>query len=268
MTVYPIVFLKAELKMEVDIVRIESGKRRISNDIITDESFLTIYLNDIELLTLACTKENVRELSVGFLFSAGLIHSLDDIARVFVSTNNTITSIELKDREFNTDILFKRIYTSGCGKGVLFPSVLDLAHQTVIQSELTVQSERIIELMRAFERKSESFKKTGGVHSAALSDGSKILVFSEDIGRHNCIDKIIGIALYTNVNMNNSLVLTSGRISSEIIFKLQKMKSPVLVSRSAPTGLAVELAKKWNVTLVGFARGKRMNVYTAPERIV
>lgn len=132
---------------------------------------------------------------------------------------------------------------------------------------MTLQSQQITVLMKAFDKKSAVFKKTGGVHSAALCDGERIVSFQEDIGRHNAIDKIIGDALYNNLNMADLIVLTSGRISSDVMFKVQKMESAVIVSRSAPTDLAVKLAKQWNVTLVGFARGKRMNVYSAPERI-
>ena len=106
------------------------------------------------------------------------------------------------------------------------------------------------------------------MHSTAFCDLEKILVFSEDIGRHNSLDKAVGDALFRNLDMEDLIVLTSGRISSEVMFKVQKMRSAIVVSRSAPTDLSVRLAGSWNVTLVGFARGKRMNVYTAKERIV
>jgi len=151
---------------------------------------------------------------------------------------------------------------------MLFYNVLDLAHKKIVMKNSKIHSEKITELMRTFEKKSITYKKTGGVHYAALCDEENIFAFCEDIGRHNAIDKIIGEALYKNLNMEELIVLTSGRISSEVMFKVQKMGSAVIISRGAPTGLAVQLADKWNVTLVGFVRGHRMNVYTAKERIL
>ena len=254
--------------METEVVRIDAEKKIKAQDTITEEVFLTVHLNDRMLLTLSCTPGYEKELSVGFLFSSGLIHSLDEIELIFINTKAMSSHISLKDKTIDADMLFDRVYTSGCGRGVLYYNVLDLAHRKVITSDMRIQSDTITALMKSFEKRSVVFKRTGGVHSAALSDGREILVFSEDIGRHNALDKVIGMALYQHITMEDAIVLTSGRVSSEIMYKIQKMGSPCIVSRSAPTSLSVELAKKWNVTLVGFARGRKMNVYTAQERIV
>ena len=254
--------------MEIDIIKITAEDKMAVKDTVTDEAFLTVHLNDRVLLTLSCTPENEKELCAGFLFSSGLIHTVDDIERIFIDKKNMAAHVSLKDTAVNPNILFDRIYTSGCGKGVLFHNVLDLAHQKVVTSPKRVQSAAIIALMKSFEHKSIGFKSTGGVHSAALSDGNTVILFSEDIGRHNALDKVIGAAMYQNISMEESIVLISGRISSEIMYKIQKMGSPMIVSRSAPTNMAVELAKKMHVTLVGFVRGKRMNVYAATERVV
>ncbi|MFC1485683.1 formate dehydrogenase accessory sulfurtransferase FdhD [Candidatus Latescibacterota bacterium] len=254
--------------LDVDILKIDAVGRRQVSDVVTDESLLTIYLNGRELLTLLCTFTQVKELCAGFLYSAGLIHAMDDIDHIFIDDEKMTAHIGLKNEDLDTDAFFRRVYTSGCGKGILFFNALDIAHQTVIQSDFTIAAESILEVMKLFNKTSDTFKKTGGVHSAALSDGVSLLAFAEDIGRHNCIDKIIGMALYRTIAMERLIVLTSGRVTSEIMFKLQKMKSPVIVSRSAPTDLSVKLSRKWYATLVGFARGRRMNVYSAPERIL
>jgi len=254
--------------MKTDVLRIDKGKKENLKDIVTDEVFLTIHVNEKELLTLLCSPDNLKELSIGFLFSAGLINSLDDIENIFVNTKNMTSHITLKEKNINENIIFKRVYTSGCGRGMLFYNVLDLSRQKSVTKNSRFHSEKITELMRTFEKKSITYKKTGGVHCAALCDEENILAFCEDIGRHNAIDKVIGDTLYKNLNMEELIVLTSGRISSEVMFKVQKMGSAVIISRGAPTGLAVQLADKWNVTLVGFVRGHRMNVYTAKERIL
>ena len=254
--------------MEIDVLRIDSERKENFKDNVSDESFLTIHLNDKEFLTLLCSPDKLIELSVGFLYSAGLVHSLKDIENISVNKRNMTSRITLKEKEITADVLFQRAYTSGCGKGMLFHNVLDVTHKKIITGNIKIHSNKIIELMKDFGRKSTEFKKTGCVHSAALSNKKTILVFHEDIGRHNAIDKVIGEALYKNLNMEELIVLTTGRISSEIMYKVQKMRSAMLISRSAPTDLAVRLAERWNVTLVGFVRGQRMNVYTAKERIL
>lgn len=254
--------------MEIDVVKIDATKKKLCKDSVTEEVFLTLHLDGSEFVTLLCSPGNLKELSAGFLFSSGLIHSPDDIEKIYIDNKTMTSHVSLKEKGLSEDVIFKRVYTSGCGKGMLFYNVLDLAHRKKVTVAMTLQSQYITDLMKAFDKKSAIFKSTGGVHSAALCYGERIVSFHEDIGRHNAIDKIIGDALYSNLDMADFIVLTSGRISSDVMFKVQKMGSAVIVSRSAPTDLAVKLAKQWNVTLVGFARGKRMNVYSAPERIV
>ncbi|HDY88396.1 MAG TPA: formate dehydrogenase accessory sulfurtransferase FdhD [bacterium] len=254
--------------MDVNILRINPEKKENIKDVVTDEVILTFYLNEKELLTLLCSPDKLKELCAGFLFSSGLINSLNDMENIFINRKNMTAHITLKDKDIMPDVLFKRVYTSGCGRGMLFTNMLDLARQKIVTGNTTIQSGKIIELMKAFNKKSIEYKKTGCIHGAALSDGESILVMSEDIGRHNAIDKVIGEALYKNLNMEKLLLITSGRISSEVMVKVEKMGSAIIVSRGAPTDLAIRLADKWNVTIVGFARGRRMNVYTAKERIV
>ena len=116
-------------------------------------------------------------------------------------------------------------------------------------------------MSKEFGKKSDIFLETGGVHSCALCSQNEIIIFEEDIGRHNALEKILGKALMDNINLTDKIVLTTGRISSEIIKKIAKRSIPVLISRSAPTDVAIDIAKKLNITLIGFARGQRMNVY-------
>lgn len=254
--------------MEIDILRIDRDKKANFQDIVTDEVPLTIYLEDKELVTFLCSPDNLKELSLGFLYSAGLIHSMNDIEGIIISSQKWTSHVKLKNKDIDTEFIFKRLYTSGCGKGVLFYNAVDLMHRRVITRDSKISADKIVELMRAFQEMAITFRKTGGVHSAALSDGENIVAFKEDIGRHNAIDKVIGEALMKNLDMPDLIVLSSGRISSEIVFKAQKMGSAFLISRSAPTDQAIKVAKVANLTLVGFVRGQRMNVYTAKERVI
>jgi len=253
--------------VDIDALRIDKDGKRATKEPVTEEIPLTLYLNNKELLTLLCSPADLKELSIGFLYSSGLIRTLQDIERVIVDTRNWASYVELKEKNDPSPLMFKRLYTSGCGRGTLFYNALDHMNREKITSSFRVNWRKLLEMVDSFQKKSLIFKKTGGIHSAALSDGENIIVFKEDIGRHNAVDKVAGEALMKGIAMGNSIVLTSGRISSEIVFKTQKMGSPILISRSAPTDQAQKLAEACDMTLVGFARGQRMNVYAGRHRI-
>jgi FdhD protein len=137
----------------------------------------------------------------------------------------------------------------------------------MVESNTRISASQIFSLMREFQHRSEVFKNTGGVHSAALSDGERLLIFAEDIGRHNAIDKIFGECLWENTPTEDRAIITSGRISSEILFKAVKRGVPIIISRSAPTDLAVRTAQDLGITLVGFVRARKMNIYANNWRI-
>jgi FdhD protein len=122
-------------------------------------------------------------------------------------------------------------------------------------------------LLSTFRNISALYLETGGVHSAALSDGKDILFFSEDIGRHNAVDKLIGKAFLQSVPIEDKVLLTSGRVTSEIMTKAARNRFPVLISRAAPSCMAISYAEDMGITLIGFARGERMNIYSWPNRI-
>jgi len=253
--------------IKIELLRIDSTGKKNIEDVVCEETPLTIYLEEKELLTLLCSPHDLKELCIGFLYSSRLIKSLDDIKNIIIDRQNWNANIELNKKMGNNKLMFKRLYTSGCGKGTVFYNALDCIHKIKITSDARISSEKIVALMDCFQASSLGFKETGGVHSAALSSGDDILVFKEDIGRHNALDKVIGEALVKNLNMKDSIILTSGRISSEIISKAESARASFLISRSAPTDQAIKLAKELNLTLIGFVRGKRMNVYTANERV-
>lgn len=162
----------------------------------------------------------------------------------------------------------KRTMTTGCGKGTTFYNVVDSFNSKQIYSTMRVQGEDLIRIINKFNKSSDIFLSTGGVHSASLSDGKGILLFHEDVGRHNAIDKVIGEAFVKDICLLDKLIITSGRISSEMLIKASKREIPMIVSRSAPTDLAINLGKQLGITIVGFARGKRMNIYSHEQRIV
>ena len=254
----------------LEVQRVTREAKQDARDPVIKELPLTIILNQEELATLPCSPTDLKYLAIGFLFSEGWLENKDEIKRITVDDQNGVVSVETAEGKWLTDRLTGRQrVTSGCARmvweGYRHTEVPGLEK---VKSRFSISAARVLALVRQFQLRSQLFKATGGVHSAALCDTKDIIVFSDDIGRHNAIDKILGRCLLDHITTTNRIIITSGRVSSETVLKVARMNIPVLVSRSAPTDLGVRLADSLGMTLVGFARGKKMNVYTVGERIV
>jgi FdhD protein len=254
---------------EKNVTRLDGDRREVVGDQVVIEAPLTIYLNGSELVTLLCTPEKIDCLALGFLRSEGFVTALDDLQSVRPRAEEGLVEVELKDQKGLEEKLFgKRTITSGCGKGTIFYNVLDSLRSAPLTGTLKISAAKVWELNGELQKKALLFKTTGGVHSAALADSEQLLYFHEDIGRHNAVDKIIGECLLNGTATEDKALFTSGRLSSEILLKAAKLKIQLIVSRAAPTSLSVELSEALNITLVGFVRGRRMNIYSHPWRIV
>ncbi|HHV39435.1 MAG TPA: formate dehydrogenase accessory sulfurtransferase FdhD [Tepidimicrobium sp.] len=247
----------------VDIIRIRGDRTIEEKDMVIVEYPFTIFVNDEELITLLCSPSSLKYLAIGFIFSEGLIDSYSDIGDIRIDEKQGIAYI-YADRlnKLSEEFRRKRTITSGCGKGTIFYNVVDSFKSRRIENPIPVKIAKIKELVKEFSRRSELFLNTGGTHSCALCDNDEIIIFKEDIGRHNALDKVFGEALLEGVDTQDKIVLSSGRISSEMLIKAAKRQVPIVVSRAAPTSLSVEIAEKLGITLIGFARGERMNLYT------
>ena len=240
-----------------------------TEDIVARESPLTIILNNQELVTLLCTPKDIEYLAIGFLTSEGLLDRKEDVKSVSVDeVRGVVRVVTADDRTLTNELLFKRLITSGCGRGASFYTAADVQNRKKIDSKTQISAEEVSSLIRDFQHHSELFLSTGGVHSAAMCDNKTMLVFNEDIGRHNAVDKIFGECLMKDIPTEGNIIVTSGRISSEILLKVSRGNIPILISKSAPTNLGVRMANDLGVTLIGFARGKRMNVYTNDWRLI
>ena len=207
-------------------------------------------------------------MAIGFLASEGLIKSKDEIKKIIVDDQNGVVRVETEDgKKLANERLFKRLITSGCGRGISFYRAADVEGLAKIKSQIGISTVKIFTLAKEFQHRSQIYRATGGVHSAALCDTKNILLFSEDIGRHNAIDKIFGECILRDIPTDDRILITSGRISSEILLKVAKRDIPILISKSAPTNLGVKLANDLGVTVIGFVRGERMNVYTNGWRV-
>ena len=244
----------------------KAGRSRVVASVAREFMF-TIFLNGKELVTIMCSPENMKELTAGFLFSEGLIRSKEDIKKLDIDEWMGTARVETSgDTTTDSRFFSKRLLASGCGGSATFYDLSDVAALR-IESGLTVAAGEVLRLASVFQHSSELYRTTHGVHSAALCEGGKIIVFFEDIGRHNAIDKIFGCCLLDDLPTKDRIIVTSGRVSSEILQKIAKRGIPIVVSISAPTDLGVKIAEKLGITLIGLVRGGKMNVYSHEARV-
>ncbi|MDD5038474.1 MAG: formate dehydrogenase accessory sulfurtransferase FdhD [Dehalococcoidales bacterium] len=249
------------------ILRLTGENSSHIEETVTRETPLTIILNNQELITLLCSPKELKYLAIGFLSSEGLLESKDEIKKILVDDTRGIVRVETTGgKEVKEDVLFKRVISSGCGRGASFYKTADIASQKV-EAQMHMSADEISALVKQFQHNSQLYLATGAVHSAALCDRENMLVFSEDIGRHNAIDKIFGKCLLENMPTKDRAVITTGRVTSEILHKVVKRNIPIIISISRPTNLGVRIADALGITLIGSVRGKRMNVYTGEWRI-
>ena len=235
-----------------------------SRDAVVVEHRVQVVLNSRPLLWINCLPEALEYLAAGFLVSEGLLDGAEAIDAITVAPDRA--RVEVRGRvDPDRLVLFREhlSITSGCGGGA------SAAEEALPQCESNVrfQPDDLTDRIREMAAASTLFRDTGGVHVAAVTDGSDLSSFAEDIGRHNAVDKAVGLCLMHGVSLAERAILTTGRASADILAKAARAGLPVVVSRGAVTSRAIELARAANVTVVGFARRGRMNVYTAPWRL-
>jgi FdhD protein len=245
---------------EIKYSSFSSGKWSHDSTAVPMEMALTIYVDNTELVTILCTPTKLNCLVLGFLYSEGVISSMSDVASMRVCEEDSLADIKLSKPGYTPPV--RRTLSSGCGGGVSFATEMQK-----IESKLKVKPEEVFSLMKQLNEKAELYRFSGGVHTSALCNNSSVLVAAEDIGRHNTLDKIVGECLLTKLPTEDKLLLTTGRISSEMLSKAVRMKVPIVVSRSSPTDRSISLAQKLGITLIGYVRGNRLSVYSHEERV-
>ena len=247
---------------------LNGGEPQPIDGAVVEEALACITVNGQELATFMCTPRDLPEMALGFLYNEDIIAGLDDVRALTVSKGRTCVDVWLRDAEFAPPR--RAIITAGCGGGVTFDD-LSAAHAPLV-SDLTATPEQLAELMRRLHLGAAVYQQARGIHTAVLADpcppGQECFLLQvEDIGRHNCLDKLQGAALLAGVATRDRILLSSGRISSEMINKARRLETPIVCSRTSPTSLSVALAEAWNMTIVAYLRQDRMRVYTHPERV-
>jgi FdhD protein len=230
------------------------------------EQPVALLVNNVYWLTFMCTPVDLEALGAGFLYNENIIQTLEDIASVRVCPGGNNIDIWLNCPVRKPE---KWIRTSGCSGGET--SVEDLGFRSRLtkpQNGVMLPPEMIGYMINQLLESQDLYLKSGGVHTSALSDGEKIILTAEDIGRHNTLDKLAGRSLLEQIKPTKQIVLTTGRISSEMIQKSGRMQASMVISRTSPTSLSVQMAEKLGITLIGYARRKRFIIYAHPERIL
>jgi len=253
---------------EFEVVRVrEDTSERRQQQVATEVPF-TIIANEVELATLLCTPANLEDFTCGFLFTSGFIRNAKEILSYVLDPKRWSAHVEL-ERPPDPEIASKRLYTSGCGKGVMYANVVELSSRRPPLAEISLERAQVRAAAKWLQTSSELYRSTGGVHTAALSDGADEPVVSmDDIGRHNAVDKVIGWALRNGQELLRMVLITSGRVSSEILHKAARAGMAIIVARGAPTHQAVLRAKESGITIIGFARGSGFTVYSHEHRVV
>jgi FdhD protein len=258
---------------QVEIVKLDVSTKTSKKmmDYVAEEMPLHLFVNTTYWATILCSPSNLRELAVGHLLSEGILKSTAEIEEVNLKERENCCYVKLKaevnvENRLKISRLHARVISSACGSASPYQYSPKPAK---VKSNLTVKAEIIFNSVNQLNFKAELFRQTGGVHAAAIykADGS-LVALAEDVGRHNAVDKVIGMAALNQTDFGECFLASSGRLSGDIVFKAAKVGLPIVASLATALDSGIAMAEVAHLTLAGFVRGKRMNIYAFPERIV
>lgn len=224
---------------------------------------LRLTVNGRELATLIASPHQLNFLVAGFLRNQGFVEVLDDILQLGVCAEFGAAQVRLRGE---IPERLQPTLTSGCGTGISFN--LPTGSATLPRPAATrqrVAPTAVFHLMRELQQRAEQYRSHGGIHSAAVGDGEKLLLYAEDLGRHNTLDRIAGEALFKGIHLAGKLLVTSGRVSTEMVAKAARLGIPLIASRTSPTDMAIRMSEELGITLIGYLRGESFEVYCHPQ---
>jgi len=254
-----------EPRKPIQYIQFDTNDEKFIDSSTIVESPVSLTINGEVWVSLMCTPVHLEALAVGFLFNEGVIDSMAEVSDVRVCEHGDNVDVWLTHTPEKPT---KWTRTSGCSGGMTAVDSITRPKSAAALNGLTLPASQIGHLVDMLFDAQDLYRETGGVHTSALSDGEKIVLSAEDIGRHNTLDKIAGLCLMQNVHPERRILITTGRISSEMLQKAVRFGASILISRTSPSSLSIELAEKWGVTLIGYARRNRFNLYAHPERIL
>jgi FdhD protein len=258
---------------QVDILRLDlaAGKAEKTTDYVAEEVPLQISVNTTYSFVIWCSPSQFKELAVGYLLAEDVLRSVDDIKELTVNEDKFTCRITLNE---DVDVNERMKHSRAHWRVIPLIKASTSPYQRrekipVVQSKLKIKAQVIFDCIKELNKHAKGFQQTGGLHDSAIFKGDGSLVaFSEDVGRHNTVDKIIGTAVLNKVDLSECLMTITGRVPGDMIFKAAKVGIPIVASMTAVLSSGIASAEKANITLVGFVREKRMNIYSCPERII
>ena len=262
---------------KVNITKIHKGRIEEEIDLVLIESPIDIILNSEPLVNIICLNKDLKELTTGFLFSIGIINTIEDISKIKIDQVEGKVYIEL-EKSFDLSKILEmnpvsRVIDTTCGipspwRNLIKEKLIETEDILNLNTQVVVSSEVIFSSLVEMQRNTQLFRETGGCHGAAIFDlEGNLVAVSEDIGRHNAIDKVIGSLLFKKEPFKNKILTSTGRLTGDSVLKAVRAQIPIVASLSAAIDSGIRLASSYGITLIGFARGKRMNIYTHPKRI-
>ncbi len=245
------------------IIRVVQGQRQAAERNVVEEYPLRLRVNGRELATLVCSPHQLNFLLAGFFRLQGFIDSLDDILSMGVCDDYGLAEMRIRTE------LPERLQptlTSGCGTGIAYnlpQNLLDISQQR----PRSYSSEALFLLMKDLQAEAEQYRNHGGIHSAAIGGSEGLLLYAEDIGRHNTFDRLAGQALFKGVDLQDKMLVTSGRVSTEMVAKAARLGVGLIASRTSPTDKAIDLCEQAGITLIGYLRGNSMEIYSHPQQL-
>ena len=243
----------------------ENFKKTTTKVIIEED--LTIYLNNQEIVTLMTVGDHPEYLAIGYLLNQNMIKKTDKINKIEHDPELKVVVVRTSRKTNYEEKLKRKITTSGCAIGTVFGDVYDEILKSKIKSKKKIKHSWIYEISKKINLTPSLYLEAGAIHGCAIIENNNPIIYMEDVGRHNAVDKIAGYMFLKKINGNNKIFYTTGRLTSEMVIKSIKMKIPILISRSGFTSWGVELAKKTNLTLIGRAKGKKYLVLSGEKRI-
>lgn len=263
---------------KVKILRIKKESKTEEFDTVLIEQSIDIIVNSNPLVSIICLPKDLKDLALGFLFSIGIINSIEDINKITINELEGKINIKLVDSiKFKLNDLelnpISRVIDTSCGisspwRNIIKKSLEDSKKILLSNKDIKIKSSVIFNSIIKMQKETTLFRETGGCHGAAIFDlNGDLIVAREDIGRHNAIDKVIGYLLLQKESLNNKLLTSTGRLTGDSVLKATRANIPIIASLSAAIESGIRLALAYGITLIGFVRGSRMNIYTHPDRI-
>ncbi len=256
-----------DVRLFASVDGVDHEGRAVETDVVTERP-LTLFLNAREIVTMMTIGDHPDLLAVGFLLNQNMLTADDEITAIDYDDDISTVVVRTKRQTDYEEKLKKKVQTSGCAQGTVFGDLMEEFDRITLSREARLKTSWLYQLTKKINTEPSLYLKAGAIHGAVLCEEDRPLLYMEDVGRHNAVDKIAGYMFLNRVAPENKIFYTTGRLTSEMVIKTVKMQIPVLVSRSGFTAWGVELARKAGLTLIGRARGKRFVCLSGAERIV